>query len=134
MRRFFLLSGCLSALLITACTDGSTFPDPTGKGSVRAINAISTSPTITFLIEERAIGSMAYKTASSKAAYDDFEYIFNFEALLPGDTVNTRIASQTIQVVHKDWLVNELKIILFETVNYLYSLSWGPSLVSMGDG
>jgi len=99
MRRFFLLTGCLGALLITACTDGSAFPEPTGKGSIRAINAIGTSPTITFLIEERAIGSMAYKTASSKADFDDFEYTFNFEARLTGDTQDTRIASQTIQVV-----------------------------------
>jgi hypothetical protein len=99
MRRFFLLTGCLSALLITACTDGTAFPDPTGKGSVSAINAISTSPEISFLIEERRIANMAYKTASSKAPFDDFEYTFNFEARLPGDTADTRIASQTVQIV-----------------------------------
>ena len=99
MRRFFLLSGCLAALFISACTDGSALPDPTGKGSVRAINAISTSPIISFIIEERAIGSMVYKTATSKAAYDDFEYIFNFETRLAGDTEDTRIASQTVKIV-----------------------------------
>jgi len=42
---------------------------------------------------------MAYKTASSRAPYDDFEYIFNFEVRLPGDTVDTRVASQTVKIV-----------------------------------
>jgi len=103
MRRFFLLTGCLSALLITACTDGSALPDPTGKGSVRAINAISTSPSISFLIEERSIGDVDYKMASSKALYDDFEYTFNFEAFVRDNVTQEltrkRIASQPLQIV-----------------------------------
>jgi hypothetical protein len=99
MRRILLLSGCLAAVLISGCSDGSAFPEATGKGSIRAINAISTSPTILFLIEERTIDNMAYKSATSKAAYDDLEYTFNFDSLLPGTIETTRIASRTVQIV-----------------------------------
>lgn len=99
MRRFLLLSSCLAALIISACTSGSKFPDPTGKGSIQAINAIGTSPSISFLIEERTIANLDFKTGSSKTPYDDFEYTFNFDALLPGGTEPTRLASQLLQVV-----------------------------------
>ena len=99
MRRFFPLLSCLAALVIAACTSGSKFPEATGKGSIQAINAISTSPSISFLIEERAIGSLDFETASRKTSYDDLEYTFNFEALLPGGTEQTRLASQLLQVV-----------------------------------
>ena len=99
MRRFLLLSACLAALLLSACTSGSKFPDPTGKGSIQAINAISTSPTITFLIEERRNGNLDFTTSSPKTRFDDFEYNLNFDALLAGDSEPTRIASQLLQVV-----------------------------------
>ena len=99
MRRFFLLSGCLAALLLSACTSGSGFPDPTGKGSIQAINAISTSPTISSFIEERLLGNLDFKTASNKTRFDDFEYTFNFDALLAGETEPTRLVSQLLQVV-----------------------------------
>jgi hypothetical protein len=99
MRRFLLLSGCLAALLIASCTSGSKFPDPTGKGSIQAINAISTSPIISFLIEERALGNVEFKAASAKTSFDDFEYTFNFDALLAGEIEQTRLESQLLQVV-----------------------------------
>ncbi len=103
MRRFFLLSGCLAALLLAACTSGSGFPDPTGKGSIQAINAISTSPPISFFIEERILGSLDFRSASAKTRFDDFEYNLNFDALLPNETTGEseiiRIASQLLQVV-----------------------------------
>jgi hypothetical protein len=99
MRRFLLLSSCLAALLISACTSGSKFPDPTGKGSIQAINAISTSPNIAFRVEERSIGNINFKSASSKTPFDDFEYNLNFDALLAGESEPTRIASQLLQVV-----------------------------------
>jgi hypothetical protein len=99
MRRLLLLSACLAALLISACTSGSKFPDPTGKGSIQAINAISTSPIIAFRVEERAIGNVDFKSLSSKTPFDDFEYNLNFDALLAGESEPTRIASQSLQVV-----------------------------------
>jgi hypothetical protein len=99
MRRILLLSGCLAALLTSACTSGSAFPDPTGKGSIQAINAISTSPTISFLIEERTNGNLDFTTSSPKTRFDDFAYNLNFDALLAGESEPTRIASRLLQVV-----------------------------------
>ncbi len=99
MRRFLLLSVCFAALLISACSPSTNFPDPTGKGSIQAINAISTSPTITFLIEERTLGNLVFRNASPKSSFDDFEYAFNFDALLAGEAEKTRLASQLLQVV-----------------------------------
>lgn len=73
------------------------------------INAIPTSPTIAFLIEERQIATVEYKISSPTSNYDDLEYTFNFEAVIPnamlpdveepGFTVQ-RIASQFIDVIN----------------------------------
>jgi len=98
------LAGCLSALALSACSGESSLPEATGKGSIRAINAIETSPAIAFLIEERTIGSVAFKESSTSASYDDLSYNFNFEVLFIGDTARTRIATQPLDVVaNKDY-------------------------------
>jgi len=84
---------------VAACTIESSLPLPTGKGSVRAINAIPTSPEIGFLIEERTIEGVAYKSNSAPKAWDDLEYTFNFEIRTAGSTQTTRIASRLLDVV-----------------------------------
>ena len=84
MKRTFLLITCVSALIVSACTSESALPTPTGKGSIRALNAIPASPDIRFLIEERLLGTLGYNQSTSQNSYDDFEYNFNFELLLPG--------------------------------------------------
>jgi hypothetical protein len=89
----------LAALLLAACTGESQLPEATGKGIVRAINAIPTSPDIIFRIEERTIDSLGYKVASSSARYDDLQYTFNFDADLGGETGLTRIASVPLDVI-----------------------------------
>ena len=101
MKRNFLLLACLGALFLTACTSDSQLPNPTGKGIVRAINAIQGSPEIRFLIEERTLEALSYKDASVPAQYDDFEYNFNFDIFFPGDTAATRVAS-TLHAVEAD--------------------------------
>ena len=50
-----LVIACIAAAAISACSSDSSLPTATGKGSVMALNAISTSPEIGFLIEERGI-------------------------------------------------------------------------------
>ena len=87
----------LAASLLGACGE-SALPDPSGKGNVSAINAIPASPSISFLIEERSIGNVGYKTASAATPFDDFSYDFNFEVQYLGDTEPTRIATQEWQV------------------------------------
>ena len=84
MKRIFLLIACLSALIVTACTSESALPTPSGKGSIRALNAIPASPDIRVLIEERLIGTLGYNQSTAQNRFDDFEYNFNFELFLPG--------------------------------------------------
>jgi len=104
MKRFLLMAGCLSTLALTACGGDSAFPEATGKASLRAINAIETSPEIIFLIEERTIGSVAYKESSNSASYDDLSYNFNFDVQFLGDAERTRVATQPLDVVaNKDY-------------------------------
>jgi len=98
MKRILLLAVCLAAVSFGACSNESKFPVATGKASVRAINTIPTSPTFGFLIEERLIGSVDYKSASAPARYDDLEYSFSFEVVLAGDLASTRIASELLDV------------------------------------
>lgn len=99
MKRIFVLLTCAATLLAGACGTDSGLPEATGKGSIRAINAIQASQEIRFLIEERSLGSVAYQEGSSPAQYDDLNYTFNFEVFYPGEAALRRIASQNIDVV-----------------------------------
>jgi len=83
---------------LAACGGDSALPNPTGKGSIRMINAVPGSPPIRLLIEEIFLAPVDYKESSSPAPYDDFSYTFNFEIAEPGETTTTRIGSQTIKV------------------------------------
>ena len=96
MKRLVLVVALLAVL--AACSPESDRPTPTGKGTIRGINAIIASPSIGFRIEERLLGNIDYKDGSNDARYDDFEYIFNFDALLAGDLERTRIASVALKV------------------------------------
>ena len=91
--------GVLVWVALASCTGDTAFPVATGKGTVRAINAIKTAPGITFMIEERLISAVEFKSSTSAQQYDDLEYIFNFEVLFVGDTERQRIASQFLDVV-----------------------------------
>ena len=93
-----VLLAIIAAATMTACGGESALPEATGDGAIRMINAIPTSPEIGFLIEERALASVAYKSNSSPERWDDLNYTFNFEIRrLLND--NTRIASQSLDVV-----------------------------------
>ena len=98
MKRIIIALACTGALLIAGCTGDSQFPEPTGKGGIRAINAIPGSPAVTFRIEERSLGTLAYTDSSTPDRYDDFEYNFNFDINLPGEPQSTRVASVPVQV------------------------------------
>jgi hypothetical protein len=99
MRKTLLILGCIATLLLGACTGESSRPVATGKGAVRAINTIPTSPAISFLIEKRTIGLAEYSNATSRTNFDDLGYIFNFQALLPDSVFPQRIASSFVNVV-----------------------------------
>jgi hypothetical protein len=99
MKRYLITALFAAAIAIAGCAKESSLPNPTGEATLRAINAIPASPDISFLIEERLIESVAFKTTSSSSTWDDLDYTFNFQVLLAGDTVATRVASQFIDVV-----------------------------------
>lgn len=98
MKRTFLLIACASALFLTACGGESKLPNPTGKGDIRAVNAIAGSPEYIFKIEERTIAGVRYKESTIPVPYDDLNYIFNFDVRFPGDLTQTRVASQALKV------------------------------------
>jgi hypothetical protein len=93
MKRILLLLAGIGTLLLGACTNDSALPNPTGKGAIRAINAIKGSPEVAFLIEERTLGGIGYKESSAPAEYDDFSYNFNFDIVYPGERSTTRVAT-----------------------------------------
>jgi len=98
MKRILILLACTSALLLGACGKDSPLPVATGKATIRAINAIPTSPEIAFLIEELAIGTVSYQAMSPQAEYDDLDYTFNFDVLYIGESNPRRVARRHIDV------------------------------------
>lgn len=98
MKRILIFLACVGALALSACTGETALPEPTGKGVFRAINAIPGSPSVAFRIEERALDTLAYKASSSPERFDDFEYNFNFDISVPGESDQRRIATVTAQV------------------------------------
>ena len=88
----------MAAVFLGACAGESKFPVATGEGAVRALNAITASPEIVFLIEERVLGSATTKSVTATTVYDDLDYTFNFQTLLAGDVTTTRVASQPLKV------------------------------------
>lgn len=99
MKRKLLLAALAASVVLGGCAEESSLPNPSGEGTVRAINAIPGSPNVAFLIEERSAGTAAYKTATSSTQWDALSYTFNFEVILAGDTTTTRVASQVLEVV-----------------------------------
>lgn len=93
----------LAALLVAAtlglyaCSD-TNLPEATGKGTVRGINAVVGLADVTFLIEEFSLGSLAYKTSTASAPYDDLSYIFNFDLPVPNESAR-RIVSRSLDLV-----------------------------------
>jgi hypothetical protein len=98
MKRYLTLALVAAALIVGACAKETSLPNPTGKGAIRALNAIPGSPEFTILIEERLIGTASHKSTSQTVQYDDFDYTFNFETILAGDAFRTRVASELIDI------------------------------------
>jgi hypothetical protein len=94
-----LVALLLATLLVAAaCSDSNSDQTVTGKGSIRAIHAISDIGNVSFLIEETILAVLDYKEASGISEYDNLEYTFRFEIFLPGDTEPTVLATQTLNI------------------------------------
>ncbi len=101
MRQTSFLPLLAFVLLLSACGD-SSLPTVSGKGNIRAVNGISSAPSVSFLIEERSIGAVDYRQITplgTTSSYDDLNYTFNFEVRFLGEAENRRIASQNLDVV-----------------------------------
>lgn len=98
MRRIPVVLAWAAILMLSGCGGESSLPKATGKSKMRAINAIPTSPEISFLIEERPIGSAVYQNGSSPVEYDDLSYTFNFEVFFAGESSVRRFARQDVDV------------------------------------
>jgi hypothetical protein len=94
--RFVLVLFSILALA-TGCSS-SNGDTVSGKGSVRGLHAIPELGTASFLIEETVLSSLDYKDASGISEYDDLNYDFNFDILLPGDSETTRLATRNLSV------------------------------------
>jgi len=92
------LTGLVALLLAAGCAKESSLPTPTGKGTIRAINAITNAPNVAFRIEERSVESIAWKAASGGVRFDDFSYDFNFDTVLTGNLTSTRVATVTQKI------------------------------------
>ncbi|MEL6951272.1 MAG: DUF4397 domain-containing protein [Pseudomonadota bacterium] len=99
MRRNFPQIGLLifAATLLAGCIDSDN-GGVTGEGSIRALHAIPEIGNVAFLIEEVQLAALGYKDVSGTSSYDDLEYDFNFEILLPGDTEETLLATTVLNV------------------------------------
>ena len=91
------LALAILTLTLVACPN-SNHETVTGKGSIRAINAAPDIGVVSFLIEEAPLGSLDFKEISGTTNFDNLQYEFNFDILLPGDVETTRLTTQSLQV------------------------------------
>ena len=145
MKRLVLVFALLAA--VAACTGETRFPTPTGKGTIRAINGVVGSPGIDFRIEERLLGNIDYQNGTSGVRFDDFDFFFNFEIFLFGETRPTRIASVPLKVdANKDYslvisgdLMNPTVTIwegderIFDDAETVFEVRFSHSAATMGD-
>lgn len=92
------LAMLLAIIAMAGCSGDSSLPTASGKGTVRALNAIQGSPSTAFRIEEILVENLTYKEGSGGRRWDDFEYIFNFEVPILGQLEAERVASVTQKV------------------------------------
>ena len=96
IRAFIIVA--FSCAIAAGCSE-SDQENPTGKATLVAINTIVGAPNVTFKIEERSLGTIDYGVATQLSEYDDLDYIFNFDASVPGESSARRLASQRVDVV-----------------------------------
>lgn len=91
----------IAALILAGCSGGSQFPEPTGKGNFRAINAVADSPTLEFRVENAGlitgspfVDDVGFRSISATQRIDDFEFEFNFDFRFPSEDTPRRLATQ----------------------------------------
>lgn len=101
-KTFRTLTVATAALFALAACEESQFPEATGKGNLRGINAIITAPDVRFRVEESqlpsGVSSLAFKDTHT-FIYDDLSYNLHFETQLGEFQTDTRIATTHVDVV-----------------------------------
>ena len=96
MRRALTLA--LFAIALAGCQGETARPSPTGKGSVRMINALDDAPEVSFYIEERFLETVAARSGSGFVGWDDFSYDFHFETNVIGERESRRFVTRNLKV------------------------------------
>ena len=120
IRRFIALVATLAVVTAVSGCSESTREVATCKSNIRGINAIVTSPDVSFLIEERNLGVVDFKDNSGFNSFDDLSYNFNFDLLLPGVLNATRLTTQFIDVLAD----HEYTVVLTGTIANPSSIVW----------
>ena len=98
IRRLAVLAAiALLAVAVTGCVESSR-PQASGKGAIRGINAIVTSPELGFKIEERFLAGVNFRQAAPFTPFDNLTYNFNFDLNVPGVADSVRVATQFLDV------------------------------------
>lgn len=97
MRQRYKFMFLAIAILLVGCSDNNN-DTVAGDGAIRALHAISDLGPVNFLIEETTLANLNFKEATGVNEFDDLEYEFSFEVLLPDDSEFTEILSQTLDV------------------------------------
>jgi len=90
MKRLVLV---FALLALVSCAGESNLPTPTGKGTIRSINAMAGSPSVAFRLEKFLVGQAGFQDVTNSLRFDDFDYIFNWEAVYLGELSARNIAS-----------------------------------------
>ena len=120
IRRLLVLVATLTVVAAVSGCAESTREQATGKGSIRGINAIVTAPVVSFLIEERVLGTVDFKDNSGFSQFDDLHYNFNFDLLRPGILEADRLTTQLIDVIAD----TEYTVVLTGTIANPSSIFW----------
>jgi len=86
---------------MAGCPDSNNNAVVAGEGTIQALHAIPDLGTVSFLIEETTLASLSFKQSSGTTEFDNLEYDFRFEVVLPGETEATTIGSATVTVDDK---------------------------------
>ncbi|MEO0616614.1 MAG: DUF4397 domain-containing protein [Pseudomonadota bacterium] len=84
-------------LALSACTD--TPDSPSGRGNIRAINALADSGAVQFQIEAVVLDTPDYLSSSAYFSYDSLSYDFNFDYVSGLTDSTIRLATTAFTVV-----------------------------------
>ncbi|MAD92139.1 MAG: hypothetical protein CMQ54_05380 [Gammaproteobacteria bacterium] len=100
MKHTFAILIIINTLVLGACgeSDDGTFVNPTGKGTIRMINAIKAAPDINLLIERKILAGANFRSSTNLYEYDDLDYQFNFEVRYAGNPISVPFSNKLLKI------------------------------------